>query len=55
MKNTNLKIEQIDISLLKPAEYNPRRLTAKQEETLTKSIEKYKLLDPIIVNNYKDR
>lgn len=55
MKNQNLIIEQIDISLLKPAEYNPRRLTAKQEETLTKSIEKYKLLDPIIVNNYQDR
>lgn len=50
-----IKIEQVNISLLKPAEYNPRRLTAKQEETLTKSIERYKLLDPIIANSYKGR
>lgn len=55
MNKDNLKVEQVDISLLKPAEYNPRRLTAKQEETLTKSIKKYKLLDPIVVNKFKGR
>lgn len=55
MNKDNLKIEQVSISLLKPAEYNPRRLTAKQEETLTKSIKTYKLLDPIVVNKFKGR
>lgn len=55
MKKDNLKIEQVSISLLKPAEYNPRRLTTKQEETLTKSIKTYKLLDPIVVNKFKGR
>lgn len=55
MKKDNLKIEQVSISLLKPAEYNPRKLTSKQEEVLTKSIKEYKLLDPIVVNKFKDR
>lgn len=50
-----LKIEHVAISSLKKAEYNPRRLTEKQEETLTKSIQKYELLDPIIVNKFEGR
>jgi len=55
MTEEKFKVEMINTSSLKPAEYNPRRLTDKQEETLTRSIEKYKLLDPIIVNKFKGR
>ena len=44
-----LKIEQIDIEALKPAEYNPRQATEKDVADLRKSIEKYGLVDPIIV------
>jgi len=55
MQKEKFKVKMVDPSTLKPAEYNPRRLTAKQEETLTKSIKKYKLLDPIVVNKFKGR
>ncbi len=50
-----IKIEEVNIALLKQSEYNPRKLSDKQEETLTKSIKEYQLLDPLIVNNYKGR
>ncbi len=55
MKETNLKIEQVKISLLKPALYNPRLLTPKQESDLTESIKQFGLVDPIIANGNKDR
>jgi DNA modification methylase len=55
MQEEKFKVQMVNPSTLKPAEYNPRRLTAKQEETLTKSIKKYKLLDPIVVNKFKGR
>lgn len=50
-----LKIEEVNISLLKPSEYNPRKLSDAQEETLTKSIKEYQLLDPLVVNKFKGR
>jgi hypothetical protein len=40
---------------LKPAEYNPRRLTEDQRTQLKKSIEKFELVEPIIVNQNDDR
>jgi len=46
-----MKIEKIKISELNPAEYNPRRMTNKQYEDLKNSLEKFGLVDPIIVNN----
>ena len=36
-----IKIEQIKISKLKPATYNPRQITTKQYNDLKKSIEKF--------------
>ncbi len=54
-KKDELKINHIDINSLKAAEYNPRRLTSKQEEDLTNSIKRFGLVDPIIVNTYKGR
>ena len=50
-----LKIEEVAIHLLKLSEYNPRTLSDTQEETLTKSIKEYQLLDPLVVNKFKGR
>ena len=46
-----MKIEKIKISELNPAEYNPRRMTNKQYEDLKNSLEKFGLVDPIIINS----
>jgi ParB-like chromosome segregation protein Spo0J len=45
-----MQIEIIKINKLKPAEYNPRQITKKQYKDLKQSIEKFGLVDPIIVN-----
>ena len=45
-----MKIEEIEISKLKPATYNPRQITTKQYKDLKSSVEKFGLVDPIIVN-----
>ena len=45
-----MKIEEIEISKLKPAVYNPRQISTKQYNDLKKSIERFGLVDPIIVN-----
>lgn len=50
-----MQVSQVKISELKPAEYNPRKMTAKQEEDLTKSVKEFGLVDPIIVNRHKGR
>jgi ParB-like chromosome segregation protein Spo0J len=46
-----MKITKVKISELKQAEYNPRRLTKKQHEDLKASLEKFGLVDPIIINS----
>ena len=46
-----MKIEKIKISELNPAEYNPRKMTNKQYEDLKESLEKFGLVDPIIINS----
>jgi hypothetical protein len=51
----NLKIEYVDINELKPAEYNPRKANKKQIEDIKKSIERFGLVDPLIVNNAENR
>jgi len=45
-----MNIEKIEISKLKPATYNPRQITTKQYKDLKSSVEKFGLVDPIIVN-----
>ena len=45
-----MKIESIKINKLKPATYNPRQISTKQYNDLKKSIERFGLVDPIIVN-----
>lgn len=50
-----MKIEQVPINDLKEADYNPRQLTEDQHKHLTESIQKFGLVDPIIVNKHKGR
>jgi len=40
---------------LVPADYNPRKLTRKERADITASIERFGLVDPIIVNTYPGR
>ena len=49
------KIIQRDINSLIFAEYNPRQLTKDQYQHLKDSIERFGLVDPIIVNKNKER
>lgn len=44
------KSERRLLTDLKPAKYNPRRLTPKQKADLNESIEKYSLVDPLVIN-----
>jgi hypothetical protein len=45
-----MKIESKLITELKPATYNPRQISTKQYNDLKKSIKKFGLVDPIIIN-----
>ena len=45
-----MKIEKVKIAKLNPAKYNPRRMTNKQYKDLKNSLEKFGLVDPIIIN-----
>ena len=50
MKN-DMKIELIKTNKLKPAKYNPRQITKKQVKHLMESIEKFGIIDPLIINS----
>ena len=45
-----MQIKRILINKLKPATYNPRQISTKQYKDLEESIDKFGLVDPIIVN-----
>ena len=45
-----MQIEKIKINKLKPAFYNPRQISTKQYKDLKESIERFDLVDPIIIN-----
>ena len=45
-----MKVEKIQINKLKPAGYNPRQISKKQYNDLKDSIQKFGLVDPIIIN-----
>lgn len=45
-----MKIEQVKISELKPAQYNPRQLKKSQFEALRESLDKFGFVDPVVVN-----
>ena len=50
-----MQIIKVKIDDLKPAEYNPRKLTKDQHAHLTESVKKFGLVDPIIVNSHVGR
>lgn len=50
-----MKIEQVGREKLKPAEYNPRKMSDEQEKNLMESIKSFGIVDPIIVNKHKGR
>lgn len=50
-----MKITHMPLNDLKPALYNPRTISEKQKTELRESIERFGLVDPIIVNNHPDR
>lgn len=52
---TQLQIHEMAIGDLKPAVYNPRKISEKQKEELKTSIQKFGFVDPIIVNDHKTR
>lgn len=56
MKYTNtLTITQVPIAALKPAVYNPRKISAEALSKLKESIKRFGMVDPIIVNGAKNR
>jgi DNA modification methylase len=55
MKTKKLQIQQVPISKLNPAPYNPRRWEVGSIKQLTESIKKFGLVDPILVNGSKER
>jgi DNA modification methylase len=50
-----MKIEQVKIQDLKPADYNPRKWDEKMIADLKASIQKFGIVDPIIVNGAQNR
>jgi len=50
-----MQIIQRKISTLKPAEYNPRRLTDKQYQNLKDSLENFDVVEPAVINMHHDR
>ena len=50
-----MRIEKRLLKDLKPAEYNPRQATEKQQKHLTESLKKFGVVEPVIVNVNKDR
>ncbi|MEA2020777.1 MAG: DNA methyltransferase [Patescibacteria group bacterium] len=52
---TNLKVEYVPAEELNPAEYNPRQWEDSAVAHLTESIERFGLVDPLIVNSAPNR
>jgi len=47
---SDLTIEYVSISELKPAEYNPKRMNDRERKEIHESIEKFGFAQPLIVN-----
>lgn len=55
MSKENIKIEYVDINTLKVCEYNPRRWDKEAKEQLKESINKFGVVDPLLVNSAEER
>ena len=54
-KKNDMVVQYVQANLLKPAAYNPRKHNEEQKAQLIKSIERFGLVDPIVVNGAKER
>lgn len=50
-----MKVVEVDINLLKPSEYNPRKMSPIQAMDIKASLDKFGLVEPIVVNEWKER
>ena len=50
-----MNLKKYKLKDLKPTEYNPRQLTETQYKDLKASLDKFGLVEPLIVNEYKGR
>lgn len=55
MSNKNINIEYVPIGELKPADYNPRKISNEALEHLKESVSRFEMIDPIIVNSAPKR
>jgi ParB-like chromosome segregation protein Spo0J len=55
MENPKLEIIEVSIKELKPAEYNPREMTEEETEELNESLERFGMVEPIVVNKAAGR
>lgn len=53
--NKELNIVYVPVGALKPAEYNPRKISKEALEQLKESLARFDLVDPIIVNDARKR
>jgi hypothetical protein len=54
-KQKEINIVWVDINELKPSEYNPRKMTEKEAADLYESINRFGLVEPILVNSAPSR
>jgi len=54
-QSQNIKIVQVQVSDLNPAVYNPRKWDKTAIDSLTESIQRFGLVDPILVNSTPER
>lgn len=54
-RHQKLEIVSTSISQLKASEYNPKKMSKKQEADITESIKRFGLVDPIIANDFSGR
>ncbi|MDB9944426.1 ParB N-terminal domain-containing protein [bacterium] len=54
-QSNDLAVSYVPVSKLKHASYNPRKFSEEQKQQLIKSIERFGLVDPIVVNKAKNR
>lgn len=55
MFKQNIKVVQVPLNQIKPAQYNPRKWSQSAIDQLTESIKKFGLVDPLICNSAKGR
>ncbi|HMR72421.1 MAG TPA: DNA modification methylase [Candidatus Saccharibacteria bacterium] len=55
LTTANLQVQQVKINELKLSEYNPRRWSEDQLQKLRESLQKFGVVDPLIVNSHPSR